>query len=196
LVVELEEEVRKAVEHLSKVEEVLAEAMERYQLPDRAWATLNLVREEARSSREWLEELLEEERSSSELRSELEVLQAWGVREKQRYGSDVRIVKHSGLFRSVQEVEEVRERVGADVVVPVLPLTFVQRLCQVAEAAGFTVLYSEMKLIHDNCPGQLICAWFDPHSDVFLPGRGRINRHYRFQRFRKLLRVELVFEEE
>jgi len=115
---------------------------------------------------------------------------------RSRYGPDVRIVKHSGLFQTAEQVVKAAERVGAHVVVPVLPLTFVQKLCEYAEALGFTVLYSQMQLIHDNCPGHLTCAYFDPHSDVFLPGRGRVNRHYRFQRFRKLLRVELVFEED
>jgi len=112
-----------------------------------------------------------------------------------RYGPDVRVAKRSGLFQTAEQVVRAAEEVGADVVVPVLPLTFVQKLCQYAEARGFTVLYSQMQLIHDSCPGRLTCAYFDPHSDVFLPGRGRINRHYRFQGFRKLLRVELVFED-
>jgi len=114
---------------------------------------------------------------------------------KQRYGPDVRIVGHRGLFQTVDQVVEAAEKAGAQVVVPVLPLTFIQRLCEYAEARGLTVLYSQMQLIHDSCPGRLTCAYFDPHSDVFLPGRGRINRHYRFQGFRKLLRVELVFED-
>jgi len=60
-VVGVKEEVERAIKYLHAAEEELAGAMERYQLPDRTWATLSLVRDEARSSREWLEELLEEE---------------------------------------------------------------------------------------------------------------------------------------
>jgi len=102
----LGEEVRRALEALSRAEEELKEAVERRPDFDRVWATLAMVLNRVRDCRWFLEGLLEEERNNPEFRSELEVLQAWGVREKQRVR---RALREGCLVELIGELRELRK---------------------------------------------------------------------------------------
>jgi len=50
-----------------------------------------------------------------------------------------------------------------------------------------------MRVVHENCPGTLLCSDFTHSRDVFLPGPPP--RHYRFERFVEILEVNLVTRE-
>jgi len=102
----LEEEVRRVLEALSRAEEELKEAVERRPDFDKVWATLSMVLDKVRGCREILEGLVEEEVGNPEPRSELEVLQAWGVRERQRIR---RALREGCLVELVEEVRELRK---------------------------------------------------------------------------------------
>jgi len=102
----LKDEVLEAIRCLLKVEEELGRAVERCSKAIEARGALGIVRIRARRSREFLEELLEEEVGNPEPRSELEVLQARGVRERQRVR---RALREGCLVELVEEVRELRK---------------------------------------------------------------------------------------
>jgi len=113
------------------------------------------------------------------------------ISELARKLGDLRVVQAAGPFPSVEAVLREADRVGADVIVPVLSLDMIRKLCE--RRGGRKILWSKMRIVHENCPGTLLCGNFDRFRDVFLPGPPP--RHYRFQRFVEILEVNLVTRE-
>jgi len=113
------------------------------------------------------------------------------VGELTRRLGEVRIVQARGPFPSVEVVLREADRVGADIIVPVLSLDMIRRLCE--RRGSKTILWSRMRILHEDCPGQLLCPEFDHFRDVYLPGPPP--RHYRFQKFVEILEVNLVTRE-
>jgi len=113
------------------------------------------------------------------------------VGELTRRLGEVRIVQARGPFPSVEVVLREADRVGADIIVPVLSLDMIRRLCE--RRGSKTILWSRMRILHEDCPGRLLCSEFDHFRDVYLPGPPP--RHYRFQKFVESLEVNLVTRE-
>jgi len=113
------------------------------------------------------------------------------LRELERvYGRiDIKIASKS--FPAADDVVKAAREWGADVIVPVLPLSFVARLCEVARREGFTVLWAEMQSLHTPCP-EAPCKDFSKDTDVILPGPP--SRHFRFKRFQRIKAVRLELE--
>jgi len=84
----------------------------------------------------------------------------------------------------------------ADFIVPVLPMSFIMRLVELAEREGITVLYSEMELIRTEY-SQPIAV--DPYSEVVVPARDERGRRcykvFRFKCFKRIKEIKLVLED-
>jgi len=113
------------------------------------------------------------------------------ISELRRKLGEVEVVQDMGPFPSVESVLKKAERVGADVIVPVLSLDMIRKLCE--RRGGRKILWSKMRVLHEDCPGTLLCSRFDHFRDVYLPGPPP--RHYRFERFVEILEVNLVTRE-
>jgi len=88
---------------------------------------------------------------------------------------------------TAQHAAELAVRQKADIVVPVLPLSFVIHLIEEARKRGFTVVKAHMQTLH-NCETQP-CLEYDPDKDTIVVSKDKatgekIYRHFRFVEFR------------
>jgi hypothetical protein len=67
---------------------------------------------------------------------------------------DVRIISLQGFIPNAEYVVEYARKIGAKYILPVLPLSFIARLCELAEESGITVLWSEMREIYRGDPSR------------------------------------------
>ena len=84
---------------------------------------------------------------------------------------------------------ELARKVRADIIIPVLPLSFIARLCEASKRENFEVWWAEMHLIH-QCT-QTPCPDYNPNTDVIMPP----NRHFRFKTFKRIKEIRLVLED-
>jgi len=117
-----------------------------------------------------------------------EPLEAQRLELKRKLG-DVTLVIYKEKVPNAEFVIEMAKKVHAKYIVPVLPLSFIARLCELARHKGITILWAEMELLHSDRPEP--CKEYDPYRDTIVAP----NRHYRFRGFKKIKRVELVLEE-
>lgn len=99
---------------------------------------------------------------------------------------------------TAEDAIRLAKRLGADVIVPVLPLSFIARLCELARKEGVLLLWAEMELLH-MCAGES-CPAYDPERDAVVQSRemdtGKTTyRHFRFSRFRRIVDVRLELED-
>ena len=125
------------------------------------------------------------------------VAQLRALREKLGDG-DIELVQHAQPIPTAEDAVRIIKQHGADVVVAVLPLSFMAHLSEAARREGFTLLRADMENIHlcsqDPCPE------FNPDTDVVMVSKDlndpekTIRRHFRFRGFERLVKVELVTE--
>ena len=98
---------------------------------------------------------------------------------------EVEIIRYKFTVRDVDHVLALKKALKADELVCVLPLSILRQLCE----RGVHPLMAVMEAIHicENDP----CPQFDPNTDWIDPGS---KRHYRFQKFERLLKIEIVTE--
>lgn len=114
---------------------------------------------------------------------------------KERLGS-VRIITAVGIIPSAEYIIELAERYGVKVVIPVLPLSVIARLVELARTKGITVLYARMReiartrsreeaerLVHEK-PGWRTAVEYS----------GGLWRVWEFERFEKIIKIEMVTE--
>jgi hypothetical protein len=89
--------------------------------------------------------------------------------------------------RDAEHAIELKKMFDADEIVTILPLTIVQKLCEL----GIYPLYPEMKLIHDNCKVEG-CVEFNPDTDYI---DFNAKKHWRFSRFVRVKDVKMICEE-
>jgi len=109
---------------------------------------------------------------------------------KRKLGNDINIVQISKTFTDVKDVYESVISIGADVAVVVLPLSMILHL--VSNYKDVIWLMAEMEPVHDNCKG-VNCPFFDPDTDVILPGV--TIRHLRFKKFYRVKDIRIVKED-
>ena len=103
---------------------------------------------------------------------------------------EIDIIQLKGVIPNAEYVINEANRYGAKYIVPVLPLSFIARLCDLARKNSITVLWSQMKLLHNNCPGEGCPEFNDKTDTIVSPGR-----HYRFEKFYVIKGVKLELEE-
>ena len=122
------------------------------------------------------------------LRSQTEELE-------RRLGS-ITIYQMSGLVPNAEAVVEVAKKVDAKYVVPVLPLSMVTRLSELAKQSGLTILIAKMNNIasvKDFEEAKRIVSE-KPMSRTLATYADGLVRVFEFERFERLVRVELVTE--
>ena len=122
----------------------------------------------------------------SPLRSQIEELE-------KRLGSIV-VYQMSGLVPNAEAVVEVAKKLNAKYVIPVLPLSMIARLSELAKT--FTVLLARMNNIataRDPDEARRIVSEKPTSRTLATYADGTV-RVFEFERFEKLVRVELVTE--
>ena len=106
------------------------------------------------------------------------------------FGSEVEIVQISRTFRNAEEILKELRELNIRYAVLVLPLSMIAVLTRNKD---ITWIWSEMVTVHKGkCKG-LTCKLYNPKTDVLLVSNGEI-RHLRFKGFKRIVKVELVFE--
>ncbi len=109
---------------------------------------------------------------------------------KQKLG-EIEIVQISKTFTDYREILNAVKSTGAKYAVVVLPLSLI---AQIVQDKSITWLFARMQGLHE-CLGPEKCPEFDPTRDVWLPLHGSDKgRHMRFERFEKIVKVEMVTE--
>jgi len=111
------------------------------------------------------------------------------IRFLRNYFGDIKLVQISGVIPTAEHLIPYIERYKPKVVVPVLPLSFIARLCDLAKRYRFTLLWAKMNLLHNDRDEP--CEEFDPETDVIVAP----NRHFRFECFKIIREVKLVLED-
>ena len=108
----------------------------------------------------------------------------------------IEVVQMSGVVPSAEVVAEEAKKLGASYVVPVLPLSMIARLGELAKSKGFTVLLAKMEAIattKDPAEAQRLVNE-NPWSRTLATYADGVVRVFEFRCFEKLVRVELVTE--
>ncbi len=104
----------------------------------------------------------------------------------------------SGYISDADEVMDVAMRLGAHFIIPVLPLSFIARLVELARRVGKTVLWAEMEQVKlmDNEPKPGVD--YDPNVETVVIAAGaheqRSYKIMRFKRFHVIKAVKLELE--
>ncbi len=107
----------------------------------------------------------------------------------------IEIWKLSGVVPSADYVVETAEKLGAKVIVPVLPLSFIVRLAEVAPRKGITVLFAKMEEMHRGSKEEAEKLVREaPDRRTAVEYSGGVWRVWEFKQFEKLIRVEIVTE--
>lgn len=93
---------------------------------------------------------------------------------KKLYGEEVKVIQDPRPFASAEEIVERYRESGANDIVVVAPLSVLARLTEL----GVKPLYAQMSLVSPE------------KAEVVVNGRG-----YRFEKFLRIERVEIVFRE-
>jgi hypothetical protein len=108
---------------------------------------------------------------------------------------DVRIISLQGFIPNAEYVIDYARRVGAKYILPVLPLSFIARLCELAEENGITVLWSEMKEIYRGDPsGGMKVVAENPEYRTLVRYRGGCVV-YEFVSLKRVRGVKLILED-
>ena len=109
---------------------------------------------------------------------------------------DFELIQHEQPLPTAQHAVSLIEEKKADVVVAVLPLSFMMYLAEELKKRNITLLRADMEAIH-NCSFSP-CPVFNPNTDTILISKDNdieIHRHFRFRGFKVLKGVRLVEED-
>ena len=100
-----------------------------------------------------------------------------------------------GIIPSAEFVAEKAIELGAKIVVPVLPLSFIARLVELARKHGFTVLFAKMREIHRGSREEAEKLVKEkPEWRTAVEYSGGVWRVWEFEKFEKVVKVEIVTE--
>jgi len=111
---------------------------------------------------------------------------------------DYELITHEKPLSTAEDAVKLAREVGADYVIPVLPMSFIVRLVEVSKKERFKVLRAEMENIH-NCT-DYPCPDYNEYMDTIMESRDfntgqRIYRHFRFKKFVILKDILIVTED-
>ena len=118
------------------------------------------------------------------------------VKELKEKLGDFELIRHEQPLPTAQHAVSLIEEKKADVVVAVLPLTFMMHLAAELAKRNITLLRADMEAIH-NCSSSP-CPEFNPNTDTIMVSKDNdreIHRHFRFRGFKVLREVRLVEED-
>jgi hypothetical protein len=105
---------------------------------------------------------------------------------KRIFGNNVEIIVHDYKVKDANHVFKLIKKFNADEVVTILPLSIIQRICEM----GIKPLWSEMEFLH-VCD-YFNCNDFKNESDYYDISS---KRHFRFKKFYRIKEVKMVLEE-
>ena len=107
----------------------------------------------------------------------------------------VEIWQLTGIVPSAEFVAEKAIELGAKIVVPVLPLSFIARLVELARKYGFVVLFAKMEEIHRGSREEAERLVREaPEKRTAVEYSGGVWRVWEFKQFEKMVRIEIVTE--
>ena len=114
---------------------------------------------------------------------------------EEKLGS-VAIYQMNGMIPNAELVVEIAKRLNASVIVPVLPLSMIARLAELAKQNNFTVLLAKMNTIATTKTVEEArkVAWEKPESRTMATYADGTVRVFEFERFERLIEVRLVTE--
>jgi len=101
----------------------------------------------------------------------------------------IEIIAYIPGVRDAEEALYLIKSNNAKYVIPVLPLSIIVKLLELAKTNNFIILYAEMEKVHNIGPCPPNCP-FDPLTDTIDKGR-----HFRFKQFKILKDIQFVFED-
>jgi hypothetical protein len=112
------------------------------------------------------------------------------------YGADVEIVQMQGVIPNAEAVVQKAKEVGAEVIVPVLPLSMIARLAEMQKKEGFTLLFAKMNAIASvkSLEEARKIAMEAPEKRTITTYSDGVVRVFEFERFEKIVEVKLVTE--
>jgi len=113
---------------------------------------------------------------------------------KKKLGS-IRVVMLSGVVPNAEYVLDVIMKYNADIVVPVLPLSFIARLVELSRKYGFTVLLARMEAIAQTTKekAEKLVAEAPDRRTMTTYADGSVKVH-EFKGFKKIVKVEVITE--
>ena len=101
----------------------------------------------------------------------------------------------TGVVPSAEFVVERAIELGAKYIIPVLPLSFIARLVELARKHGFTVLFARMREIHRGSREEAEKLVKEkPEWRTAVEYSGGVWRVWEFEKFEKVVKVEIVTE--
>ena len=118
------------------------------------------------------------------------------VEELEKKLGSIIIYQMSGMIPNAEAVAEEAVKLNAKYVVPVLPLSMVARLSELAKQSGLTILIAKMNNIATTRdPGEARRIVSEkPASRTLATYADGLVRVFEFERFERLVRIELVTE--
>jgi hypothetical protein len=112
------------------------------------------------------------------------------------YGADVEIVQMQGVIPNAEAVVQKAKEVGAEVIVPVLPLSMIARLAEMQKKEGFTLLFAKMNAIASvkSLEEAKRIAMEAPEKRTITTYSDGVVKVFEFERFEKIVEVKLVTE--
>jgi hypothetical protein len=112
------------------------------------------------------------------------------------YGADVEIVQMQGVIPNAEAVVQKAKEVGAEVIVPVLPLSMIARLAEMQKKEGFTLLFAKMNAIASvkNLEDAKRITMEAPERRTITTYSDGVVRVFEFERFERIVEVKLVTE--
>jgi len=94
---------------------------------------------------------------------------------------------------NAEYVVEIAQRIGAKVIIPVLPLSMIARLSELAPKYGLIILWSEMQQIKTLEREPIPNVDYDPSIETVVVASGaHEQRTYRIMRFVKFHRIKAI----
>jgi len=102
----------------------------------------------------------------------------------------------AGIIPNAEAVIEYVKKLNATVVVPVLPLSIIARLAELAKSTGFTILLAKMEAIAATKDPEEVKRLVseNPWARTITTYADGVIRVFEFRCFERLIRVELVTE--
>ena len=118
------------------------------------------------------------------------------VKELKRLFGDIELIIYEGTVVSAQSVIDEAKRHNAKVIVPVLPLSVIARLVELAKKEDIIVLFARMEAIATTKnfeEAERLVKEAEDRRNITTYADNTI-RVFEFKQFEKILRVELVTE--